>query len=69
MKTRDYLKDLAAKDAPGLQQELAALHKEQFSLRMQAAMGQNNQPHLAVGVRRKIAQVQTVMRRKQANAS
>lgn len=66
MKNRDYLKALVAKDASGLQQELSALHKEQFSLRMQAAMGQNNQPHLAVGVRRKIAQVQTAMRQKQA---
>jgi len=68
MKPNEYVKSLQSKDAAGLKEELIALRKEQFNLRMQTAVGQNNQPHLAVVVRKKIAQVKTVMQQ-QASAS
>lgn len=69
MKTADYIKSLRAKDAAGLKEELIALRKEQFNLRMQSAMGQVNQSHLSVVVRRKIAQVKTVFQQNQTKAS
>lgn len=69
MKTAEYIASLRAKDAEGLRQELVALRREQFNLRMQAAMGQMSQPHLAARVRRRIAQVKTVLKDKQAKAS
>ena len=61
MKTTDYLKSLRAKDDAGLKSELEALRREQFNLRIQGAMGQAAQSHLAVGVRKKIAQVKTLI--------
>jgi len=69
MKSAEYIKTLASKDAAGLKTELLALRKEQFNLRMQAAMGQSSQTHLAAAVRTKIAQVKTIMQQKQAKAS
>jgi large subunit ribosomal protein L29 len=61
MKTTDYLKSLRAKDSAGLKGELEALRREQFNLRIQGAMGQSAQTHLASGVRKKIAQVKTLL--------
>lgn len=68
MKTTEYLKSLRSKDAAGLKGELEALRKEQFNLRMQAAIGQANQTHLVAGVRKKIAQVKTLINQQQAKA-
>jgi len=68
MKNAEYIKSLQGKAPADLKQELVALRKEQFNLRMQAAMGQNTQPHLAVAARRKIAQLKTVMSQKQVKA-
>jgi len=61
MKNAEYVKSLQAKDAEGLKQELPALRKEQFNLRMQAAMGQMNQSHLINQARKKIARLKTVV--------
>ncbi|WP_420428872.1 50S ribosomal protein L29 [Algiphilus sp.] len=66
MKSTDYLKSIANKDAAGLTAELEALRKEQFNLRMQAATGQLTQTHRMREVRRNIARVKTIMRRAQA---
>lgn len=66
MKSTDYLKSIAGKDAAGLTAELEALRKEQFNLRMQAATGQLTQTHRMREVRRNIARVKTIMRRAQA---
>ena len=68
MKTTDYLKSLRSKDAAGLKAELDALRKEQFNLRIQGAIGQASQTHLVAGVRKKIAQVKTLINQQQAKA-
>ena len=64
MKPAEYLKSLRAKDGKGLDEELAALRKEQFNLRMQKATGQQNQSNLTREVRKKIARLKTVARSK-----
>jgi len=68
MKTTDYVKTLVGKDAAGLKTELEALRREQFNLRMQSAMGQANQTHLAANTRKKIAQVKTFINQQQTKA-
>ncbi|MAY26765.1 MAG: 50S ribosomal protein L29 [Polycyclovorans sp.] len=60
MKSAEYLKTLSGKSADELQQELVALRKEQFNLRMQRATGQMNQHHLMGVVRKNIARVKSV---------
>ena len=62
MKSNEYLKQLRAKSADQLNEELAALQKEQFNLRMQTVTGQQSQNHLAGAVRKKIARLQTVLK-------
>lgn len=61
MKTTDYVKSLRAKSALELKDELIALRKEQFNLRMQRATGQLNQSHLIGIVRSNIARVKTLL--------
>ncbi len=61
MKAAEYVKDLRTKSAQELTDELLALRKEQFNLRMQAATGQMNKSHLIGEVRKKIARVKTMM--------
>ncbi|MGB0954747.1 MAG: 50S ribosomal protein L29 [Panacagrimonas sp.] len=61
MKKAEYNKSLVGKDAAGLVEELTALRREQFNLRMQGAMGQSSQSHLVREVRKKIAQVKTAL--------
>lgn len=68
MKSNEYVKTLVSKDEAALKTELAALRKEQFNLRMQAAIGQANQTHLVANVRKKIAQVKTFINQQQAKA-
>lgn len=60
MKAQEYLKSLRAKSAAELKEELVALRKEQFNLRMQKATGQQNQSHLVRDVRKKIAKLKTI---------
>ena len=47
-----------------LLQELVALRREQFNLRMQRGTGQFSRPHLMKDVRRNIARVKTIMTEK-----
>ncbi len=61
MKAPEYVKSLRGKDAKALNDELAALRKEQFNLRMQSATGQATKPHLIRDVRKKIARLKTVL--------
>lgn len=56
--------DLRAKNAGELQEELVALLKEQFSLRMQLATQQLANSAQLGRVRKDIARVRTVMREK-----
>jgi large subunit ribosomal protein L29 len=64
MKPNDYLKSLVAKDAKGLDEELASLRKAQFNLRMQKTTGQQNKSHLIRETRKNIARLKTVARAK-----
>jgi len=68
MKTADYIKDLRAKSLNELKDELAALRKEQFNLRMQGALGQLTQSNLVRDVRKKIARVKTIVQQEQAKS-
>lgn len=53
--------DLRKKDIVELKNELQALLKEQFNLRMQKGMGQPPKPHLFKKVRKNIARIKTVL--------
>jgi large subunit ribosomal protein L29 len=68
MKSQDYLKDLRGKSLTELKDELAALRKEQFNLRMQGALGQLTQSNLVRDVRKKIARVKTIVQQEQAKS-
>ena len=65
MKTADYLKQLRAKSAEQLNDELAALQKEQFNLRLQHATSQQSKTHLSGDVRKRIARIKTVQKQGQ----
>ena len=54
-------KDLREKSVEELNEELLALRKEQFNLRMQNETGELNQNHQHRQVRRDIARVKTVL--------
>jgi len=54
-------KELREKDLPALEEELVALRREQFNLRMQQGSGQNVRPHQIRDVRKNIARVHTVI--------
>ncbi len=56
--------ELRQKNTDELKQELLALLREQFNLRMQRATGQASKPHLLQQVRRNIARVRMVMSEK-----
>jgi len=68
MKNIDYIKELRGKSVAQLAEELAALRKEQFNLRMQQAVGQLKQSNLMGGVRKKIARVKTIMQQAKSGA-
>ncbi|NQY27584.1 MAG: 50S ribosomal protein L29 [Piscirickettsiaceae bacterium] len=53
--------EIREKSAEDLAQELEALHKEQFNLRMQHATGQLARPTEMRRVRRDIARIKTVL--------
>ena len=59
-------KELRAKSAAELADELVKLRKEQFALRMQRATGQSPKPDQFGKVRRNIARLKTVLRQQQA---
>ena len=58
------LKELRQKSPADLQAHLLALHKEQFSLRMQKATGQLAKTHDIRNVRREIARVNMLLTEK-----
>ena len=53
--------DLRSKSIDELNQELVALRREQFNLRMQQATGEMNQVHQHKRVKKDIARVKTVL--------
>ncbi len=56
--------ELRNKTVSELSDELLALRKEQFNLRMQKATGQMTSNHLIKNVRRNIARAKTVLKQK-----
>jgi len=63
------LRERLAKSTPAeLADELVKLRKEQFSLRMQRATGQNPKPDQFGAARRNIARVKTMLRKQEAAA-
>ena len=60
--------ELRQKNVDNLKQELLALLREQFNLRMQQATGQASKPHLFRQVRRNIARVKMVLGEKAKQA-
>ena len=60
--------ELRQKSRDELKQELLALLREQFNLRMQRATGQASKPHLFRQARRNIARVKMVLSEKAAKA-
>ncbi len=62
-------KELRSKSNQELRDELVALSKEQFNLRMQNAIGQGARPDQFSKVRKNIARVKTVMTEKRAESS
>ena len=62
-------KELRSKSDQELRDELNALYKEQFNLRMQKAIGQAARSDQFNKVRKNIARTQTVMNEKKAAAS
>jgi large subunit ribosomal protein L29 len=63
---RQYREKLRSHSPAELRDELVKLRKEQFSLRMQRATGQQPKPAQFGDARRNIARVKTVLRQKQA---
>ncbi|MBM4200170.1 MAG: 50S ribosomal protein L29 [Gammaproteobacteria bacterium] len=51
------MKEIRAKTAQELKQQLLELHKEQFNLRMQSATGQLSKPDQLQKVRKDIARI------------
>jgi large subunit ribosomal protein L29 len=62
-------KELRSKKAPELADELVKLRKEQFSLRLQRATGQQPKPDQFTKVRRNIARLKTIMRETKMRAA
>lgn len=67
-KFEEFMKDLRAKSAAELNDELVAAKKELFNLRFQNATNQLDNTSRIKDVRRRIARIQTVIT-EQANAS
>jgi large subunit ribosomal protein L29 len=60
--------ELRQKSVEELQQELLALRREHFNLRMQRATNQLGKPHLFRQVRRNIARLKTILDEKAGKA-
>jgi large subunit ribosomal protein L29 len=60
--------ELRRKSVDELNQELLALRREQFNLRMQRATSQASKPHLFERARRNIARVKMVLSEKAGEA-
>lgn len=61
--------ELRKKANKELDNELLALLREQFNLRMQRGVGQTPSPHLFGKVRRQIARVKTILREREGSST
>ena len=69
MRTNDYVKELAAKSAEELKNELVSAKKELFNLRFQNATNQLDNTARITEVRKNIARISTVMTQKERVAN
>ena len=60
--------ELREKSPAELNEELMALLREQFNLRMQRATGQLSKHHLLTNVRKNIARVKTLLKEQEGQA-
>jgi large subunit ribosomal protein L29 len=63
------INEMREKSAQELNEHIAELRREQFSLRMQKAQGQSAQTHQFAKVRREIARAATILAQKQNGAA
>jgi large subunit ribosomal protein L29 len=63
------IEEMRKKSAQDLNDHIADLRREQFSLRMQKAQGQNAQTHQFARVRREIARAATVLAEKRTSGA
>ncbi|MGC9457363.1 MAG: 50S ribosomal protein L29 [Halothiobacillaceae bacterium] len=61
--------ELRAKTLDELRDELAAVRREQFNLRMQQAVSQEGKTHLVREARRNVARIKTVIAEKERGQS
>jgi large subunit ribosomal protein L29 len=61
--------ELKNKTTEELNQEMLALLREQFNLRMQKGIGQTPSPHLFGKVRKQIARIKTILSEKEGSSS
>ena len=61
--------EMRGKSAQELNDHIAELRREQFSLRMQKAQGQSAQTHQFAKVRHEIARAATILAQKQRNGA
>ena len=54
--------ELRSKSQDELHQELNAIYRQQFNLRMQKGMGEASKTHLFKSLRRSIARIKTVLK-------
>ena len=57
--------ELKSKSASDLNNELIALFKEQFNLRIQRGMGQVTQTHLFRNIKKQVARIKTILSEKE----
>lgn len=57
--------ELREKSAEALREELLALKREQFNLRMQKTTGQDSKPHLVRVARKNVARIKTILTEKE----
>jgi large subunit ribosomal protein L29 len=63
------IEEMRKKSAQDLNDHIADLRREQFSLRMQKAQGQNAQTHQVARVRREFARAASVLVEKQTHVA
>lgn len=57
--------ELREKSPESLREELLAIKREQFNLRMQKATGQESKPHLIRQARKNVARIKTILTEKE----
>ncbi|HQS02873.1 MAG: 50S ribosomal protein L29 [Halothiobacillus sp. 24-54-40] len=62
---KNITSQLREKTPESLREELLAIKREQFNLRMQKANGQESKPHLIKVARKNVARIKTILTEKE----